>query len=121
MEMVMEHLSSSEKRHVTLLASADVATGPDCSLLGLVDDNQVMQALVLLSDVGSYIRSDGYWVPLNPDINESDATLDRYDAYDAPHSVVPLWDSAQRNDGRMALTDIYGTPAPIAEENPDAT
>jgi len=102
----------------TLLASAQ-ARG-NCAHLGLVDDDQVLRALVLLSDVGSYMRSNGYWVPLNPDVNESDADLGQYDAYDAPHTLVPLWDSAQRNNGTMTLTDFFGTPEPseVTADNP---
>jgi hypothetical protein len=97
---------------MTILASVDAALDTSAVHLGLVDGNQILRALVLLTDVGSYTRSDGCWQPLNPDVNESDAGLDQYDAYDAPSTAVPLWDSAQRNNGTMTLTDIYGTPEP---------
>lgn len=90
-----------------LVASIDAAQRPGEKYVGLYDDDQVVRAMVLLTPDGCYRRDQGYWVPLDPVNDEADASIDKWDAYDTNATVVPLWDSAQRSDGCMVLSDLF--------------
>lgn len=89
-----------------LVASASASIGDGETLVGLCDDDQVVQAMVLMTPQGVYRRDQGYWVPMDPDAVEADRDVDQFDAYDTGESVVPLWDSAQASDGTMTLSDL---------------
>lgn len=90
-----------------LVASVDAVQRPGEKYVGLYDDDQVVRAMVLLTPEGCYRRDQGYWVPLDPENDDADANLDRWDAYDTDATVIPLWDSAQRSDGFMVLSDLF--------------
>lgn len=90
-----------------LVASIDAVRRPGEKYVGLYDDDQVVRAILLLTPDGCYRRDQGYWVPLDPENDEADANIDKWDAYDTDPNVIPLWDSAQRSDGSMVLSDLF--------------
>lgn len=99
--------SVSEPPLRVLVASIDAVQRPGEKYVGLYDDDQVVREMLLLTQEGCYRRDQGYWVPLDPESDEIDANLDKWDAYDTSATVVPLWDSAQRSSGSMTLSDLF--------------
>lgn len=78
----------------------------DC--VAMLSSNQLVTAILLLTELGCYTRLNGQWQNLDPDSrdgNWGDSYIHDIDG-NAVGDLLPLWDSAQQSGGTMSLSDI---------------
>lgn len=72
-------------------------------MIALLGEDGVVEQLALFADYGTFVRSDGDWVPIDED--ETDP-IDGLEALDAHQPFLPIFDMADETDATLMAHDV---------------